>query len=87
MTSCCLQQVEGKPELVTSEDLVQAYSHPEASLAGALLLLATADGAAPSEEAAAAAALTTPPAGPKPLPVVGNMLLYVSVRGGEGAYT
>lgn len=73
------QQVEGKPELRSSQELQEAYANPQACLDGALLLLATADGAELSADAAAAAPLAPVPAGPRPLPVVGNMTLYFKV--------
>lgn len=72
-------QVEGKPELHSSEELQAAYSDEAACLQGALLLVATADGAELSRETAAAAALSSPPAGPRPLPFLGNMTLYLKV--------
>lgn len=76
-------QVEGKPELRSSQELQEAYDLPEACLAGALLLVATQDGKTLSAAAGAAAALTTPPSGPRPLPLVGNLMLYMSVRAAE----
>jgi hypothetical protein len=72
-------QVDGKPEVVSSQDLQAAYSNAQACLAGALLLVATADGAELSSETAGRVPLTQPPAGPKPLPFLGNMMLYLKV--------
>jgi hypothetical protein len=74
-------QLDGLPEITSSEDLAAAYSNTAACMNGALLLLVTADGAAPSSSGAAAAAgpLAAVPCGPRPLPVVGNMMLYFKV--------
>lgn len=74
-------KVEGKPEVLSSQELQAAYSNAQACLAGALLLVATADGAELSSETAGRVALTQPPAGPKPLPFLGNMMLYMKVGG------
>ena len=72
-------QLDGKPELQSSEELQAAYTLPGACLQGALLLVATQDGQGLSPEAAAAASLVVPPAGPTPLPMVGNLMLYMKV--------
>lgn len=74
-------KVEGKPEVRSSQELQAAYSDAAACLGGALLLAATADGAELSSETAAAAPLSVPPAGPTPLPLLGNMHLYMKVGG------
>jgi hypothetical protein len=63
----------------SSQELQAAYSDAAACLGGALLLVATADGAELSSEIAAGAPLSAPPAGPKPLPFLGNMHLYMKV--------
>lgn len=70
----------------SSQELQAAYSDAAACLGGALLLVATTDGAELSSETAAAAPLSAPPAGPTPLPLLGNMHLYMKV-GGEGSNT
>ncbi|KAF8059389.1 cypD [Scenedesmus sp. PABB004] len=77
-----LDQLDGKPELTSTEALRGAYADPAACLQGALLLVATAGGAALGAEAAAAPRLAPVPDGPRPLPVLGNFTAYL--RGGQG---
>jgi hypothetical protein len=52
---------------------------PAARLGGALLLLCTQGGAALSAASSAASPLALVPGGPKPLPFVGNMPVFLRV--------
>lgn len=74
------KQLEGKPELRSSTDLLGALHEPSARVAGFLLLLATADGRELSSDSKAAPALAPVPGGPRPLPFVGNLPVFLTVR-------